>query len=88
MKGANVNAVTKTGETALLWAARKGHLDIVKMLIEFEAKIDSATDEGYTPLLWATQNKHFDVAKYLIEKGEGPYLVQKHKNVKLLRDRP
>ena len=31
---------TKSGETALLWAARKGHFDIVKMLIEFEAEID------------------------------------------------
>ena len=46
---------TKSGETALLWAARKGHFDIVKMLIEFEAKIDPIPREGYTPMLWATQ---------------------------------
>ena len=44
--GAYVNAVDSTGDTSLLWAARSGHLDIVKMLIEFEATIDATNYQG------------------------------------------
>ena len=46
MIGAYVNAVDSTGDTSLIWAARSGHLDIVKMLLEFEATIDATNYQG------------------------------------------
>jgi len=74
-KGAYVNAVDSTGDTSLIWAARSGHLDIVKMLLEFEATIDATNYQGYTPLLWAAENKHLDSAQYLVEKGANVHAI-------------
>jgi len=74
-KGAYVNAVDSTGDTSLIWAARSGHLDIVKMLLEFEATIDATNYQGYTPLLWAAENKHLDSAQYLVEKGANVHSI-------------
>src|SRR5580693_8708817 len=57
------------GMTAMLFAAREGCMDCVRVLVEKGAKLDLTDPEGVTPLITALFNTHFDVAKYLIEKG-------------------
>ena len=66
---AKVNATSKAGNTALIWAARNGHLNIVKLLMSFDADINVVNKKGYTALLWATQNEHYEISKKLVESG-------------------
>ena len=49
--------------------ARNGHLNIVKLLMSFDADINVVNKKGYTALLWATQNEHYEISKKLVESG-------------------
>lgn len=53
---------------SLYIAAQKGHLEIVRCLIEHGAKMDAAAEKGATPIYIACQNGHKDVVEYLISK--------------------
>lgn len=55
--------------TPLHWAAVKGHLDVVKFLVESDAHVNVRDDRGRTPLHRASDNDHLDVVSYLIEEG-------------------
>ena len=44
------------GNTSLIYAAQKGHLEVVKYLIEHGAKVDNVYDYGNTSLIYAAQN--------------------------------
>jgi hypothetical protein len=69
-RGADVNAKTAYGATALHFAADKGHLAVVKVLIAHKANVNQA-DTFYkaSPLTWSTMHNHWDVSKALIEAG-------------------
>jgi ankyrin repeat protein len=45
-------------KTALLYAARDGHLDVVRLLVERGADLELADGNGVTPLLCAISNAH------------------------------
>ena len=64
------------GMTALHFAAREGHLDTIKALVEAGVNVNelSAADQT-SPLLEAIYNGHFDAAKYLLDLGGDPKLV-------------
>ena len=58
------------GYSPLFYAAEKGHIEIVKYLIELGVNIDAygyATQK--TPLGIAVYNGHIEIVKYLVEKG-------------------
>jgi uncharacterized protein len=57
------------GKTALLYAARDGHLDIVRLLLNAGADIEDTDPNGITPLLMAASNDRVEVARSLIERG-------------------
>ncbi|MBW3533701.1 MAG: ankyrin repeat domain-containing protein [Gemmatimonadetes bacterium] len=63
----------KGGLTALLHAARQGHVEAVRALLDGGADVNrpSAAD-GTTSLLVATINGQFDVAMLLLERGADP----------------
>ena len=63
------------GNTALLYATREGHADVVEALVDGGADIDHVSGGDRTsPLLIATLNGHFDLAMSLLEKGADPTL--------------
>jgi len=75
-KGANVNAVTKEGLTALHMAAQNGDIAIITILLEpgRKTKIDPVDSKGWTPLDRAVKWDHQGAAEYLRQRGahEGP----------------
>ena len=55
--------------TPLMWAALKGHLPIVKFLVDHQAPINFASSDGQTALLWAVSEGRYDVVHFLLERG-------------------
>ncbi len=67
---------TMGGLTALLLAARQGHLEAAQALIESGADINELSPgDKSSPLLIATINGHYDLAEYLLDKGADPKLA-------------
>lgn len=60
------------GMTPLLYAAREGCTECVKLLIEADADLDKADPEGVTPLVMAGLNARWDSMKLLLEAGANP----------------
>ena len=60
----------KGGMTALLHAARQGHLEAARVLLDGGAPIDQAgSGDATSPLLMAVINGEFDLAMFFIERG-------------------
>lgn len=57
------------GMTPLLYAARHGHIDVARVLLEHEASIDLAEANGIWPLLMAISNDQPAMAQYLLDAG-------------------
>ena len=55
--------------SALLYAARDGRLECVKMLVAAKAQLNQPDANGITPLIMALTNNQLPVAKFLVEKG-------------------
>lgn len=68
--GVKVNSSSRCEHTALHLAARHGHLEVVKLLVEeFGADINVKNQYNNTPLSLAVHSKHGKVAEYLINAG-------------------
>jgi hypothetical protein len=69
-KGADVNAKTRYGATALSFACDRGNLEVVKVLIEHGADVN-VKDTFYqaTPLVWAISRNHAEIVTLLLDKG-------------------
>ena len=83
-RGADPNAKAEGGMTALMFAAEKGDLILVKMLVLNGANPDLTYVEETTPLLIAVLNGHFEVAHFLLEKGADPDHRDEYKGTALL----
>ena len=69
-KGADVNAKARYGATALFFAADKGRLETVKLLVARGAEINiEDTFYRFKPIDLALQNGHAEVGIFLLEKG-------------------
>ncbi|MGH9346699.1 MAG: ankyrin repeat domain-containing protein [Vicinamibacterales bacterium] len=67
---------THGGLTALLFAARQGHVEAVRALLDAGAGVNQASPaDNTTPLLIATINGHFDLAKLLLDAGADPKIA-------------
>jgi ankyrin repeat protein/beta-lactamase regulating signal transducer with metallopeptidase domain len=64
-----VKARDVQGETLLHWAARGGHLDLVKELLARGAEIAARTDLGETPLYLAAYAGHLEMVSELANRG-------------------
>ena len=70
--GANINAVTPSGRTPLMFATGYGHINSVRFLLENGANVNAKdTFKGWTVLMFSTilTNEEFEIAKLLIENG-------------------
>ncbi|KAJ9455704.1 Transient receptor potential channel pyrexia [Diplonema papillatum] len=65
---------TNDGEVLLHTAAREGHTDLVKYLLDdrTELDIDCRTERDETPLFFASANTHTNLVLELIERGANP----------------
>lgn len=74
--GMNPDVADKEGATVLMYAAREGNLEIVKLLMEKGADVNVNAD-GRTALGWAAGGlvgdegvgKHAEVIRFLVERG-------------------
>lgn len=62
--GASLSLMDKEGLTALSWACLKGHLDVVRCLVESGAATDHADKNGRTPLDLAAFYGDSDVVRF------------------------
>jgi len=61
------------GLSALHYAAREGHMESVKTLVEIGADINLPSPGDHsTPMVLAIVNGHFDIGRYLLDHGADP----------------
>ena len=68
-EGADVNSKTKDGDTPLLLACERDHLEIATLLIEKGADVNARDTDGRTPLMMAAVKSTPEIVQLLIEKG-------------------
>jgi ankyrin repeat protein len=61
--------LNRGGMSPLMMAARDGHIQSARTLLELGAKVDLPDPDGSTALLVALMNGHWDVAKLLVDSG-------------------
>jgi len=69
-RGALVNTVDNTGNTALHFATELGWLDTVRLLLEHGADASLCNDEGDVAVQCAALEGHADILEHLVEKLE------------------
>ncbi len=70
--GADVNAKSYEGYTALMRAAKNGQTAAVKILIQNHADINAYNSSGGSALRFAARCYHQDIVKTLLENGANP----------------
>jgi len=70
-KGGNIDKKDIAGQTALMYAAESGSMEVVKYLVENGANVNAVSgDAGRgTPLIYAAAANKLEVVKYLLENG-------------------
>ena len=68
-EGADLNAKTDTGFTALLFASLNGHEKVVDILCKAGANLNATTNKEFTALMLASLNGHKKVVDILCKAG-------------------
>ncbi|XP_036038311.1 cortactin-binding protein 2 isoform X1 [Onychomys torridus] len=64
-EGLDINYSCEDGHSALYSAAKNGHTDCVRSLLNAEARVDAADKDGFTPLCAAAAQGHFECIELL-----------------------
>jgi hypothetical protein len=68
--GADIHATgSYYNRTILHWAAREGHLDVVKHVILLGARVNVGDIDGWTPLHFAAFHGHLSIVQFLVQSG-------------------
>lgn len=63
----NINVQEKYSCTALMISARKGNMDVVKLLLQVpDINVNMRNESGQTALMWAAWNNHESIVKLLL----------------------
>eukprot|EP00747_Dinoflagellata_sp_TGD_P190841 gnl/TRDRNA2_/TRDRNA2_53326_c0_seq1.p1 gnl/TRDRNA2_/TRDRNA2_53326_c0~~gnl/TRDRNA2_/TRDRNA2_53326_c0_seq1.p1 ORF type:complete len:137 (+),score=25.30 gnl/TRDRNA2_/TRDRNA2_53326_c0_seq1:102-512(+) len=57
------------GETALIIAAREGHIEVCRLLLEQRADVEATDRSKKTPLYYAAKGKHETTCQLLLDYG-------------------
>ena len=68
-RGADINAKTENGLTALFFASRFGHIEIIKVLLKNEADPTVVSENMETAVDWALKSENTDIADLLRAAG-------------------
>jgi ankyrin repeat protein len=69
-QGADVNAKSPYGATGLFFAADRGNMEIMKILLDHGADVKvKDTFYGATPVTWAVEKGHVEIVTLLLSKG-------------------
>ena len=82
--GMNVNAIDLWGHTALLYAAEKGHTEIVELLLNNGANVDAIDKDGVTALMGAAYEGHTEIVELLLNNGADVDAKDKYGNTALI----
>ena len=64
----SIDALDDDTESLLHWAAREGHTEIARILIDkHQSDVDAVNKLKWTPLHWAAIEGHYNTAKFLLE---------------------
>jgi ankyrin repeat protein len=75
-EGGRSDVTAMGGMTALTFAAREGHLEVVRALVAGGADVNQVQGaEALSPITLAIVNGRLDIARYLLDHGADPNLV-------------
>jgi hypothetical protein len=77
-RGLLVDTVSNSEDTALSWAAREGHLDVVRFVVERGADVNRQNPHGCTPLMYAASGRHPQIVTFLLEHGADATIEDQH----------
>lgn len=66
-KGVDINGKNRARWTALAYAVKFGHNDIIKFLVENGADVNQTVNTGSSPLYIALNEGKYDIADYLLK---------------------
>jgi hypothetical protein len=69
IRNINVNVKDVNGSTPLHYVAWKGHIEIVRLLLQNGAEVNMKSDGGSTPLRLAAIQGHVDILHLLVKNG-------------------
>ena len=83
-RGGSADSADQHDQTALYWAAVKGHREVVQVLLDAGATIDRASPQGMTPLMEAVFWDKVDIVELLLSSD--PDMHPKDTQGKILRN--
>ncbi|XP_058059708.1 ankyrin repeat and SOCS box protein 3 [Anopheles bellator] len=76
--GAHIEVMDQYGNTPLMFACQRGHLSVVKEIVD-ESPLTTVDRDGNTALFLAVMNNHCDVVKELLRAGADYNIVNRKK---------
>ncbi len=71
-KGKEGKTITRAGPSPLIAATRDGHLQVVKVLLDYKARVHGPASAPKTPLHLAAEKEYPEIAKLLLEHKAKP----------------
>jgi ankyrin repeat protein len=71
----SISPIARGGFTALAFAAREGHIETARVMLDGGVDINYGDVDNTTALIVAIMNKHYTFAKFLIERGADPNIA-------------
>ena len=64
-----VSAKNENGLTPMHLAARRGHTEVVELLLDHGAALEETDNRGFTTLLYAASSGNLDLVRFLVDRG-------------------